>query len=596
MLFIAEVTMRISLYLFKFTFIVAAVAFSAATASADTINIPDDYTTIQAGIDASSDADTVLVQPGTYYENINFNGKNIVLGSLFITTQDTSYISKTVIDGNQQGRVVDFMSGEDSPAVLSGFVITNGSNWEYLDDYYVLGAGIFCKNSDPYLNNLIIAGNEVIEKLPTVNQPLNHPSVKGGSIGGAGIYCYNSNPIVSNVRIENNITPWHPVFHGGGVFLLKSNPVFKDVLIHNNGDGGIYCGDHSNPMLERVTITEQHWYGINCESSNPTIVDMIISKTKDVQDSEGGGKALWCINSSPIITNLLITGDSSDDRTDFGVYCEYNSNPILNNILIINNHQYDWTSILCKDNSSPVIINGTIANNSSTWPYYPGSINCISSSNPYIINTIIANNSGYGIYNEGGNPTVMFSNIWNNNDGNFYGLSAEFGTLVTTNVNGDPCDKYFNIQMDPLFINEMNYQLQDSSPCIGAGTGEGAPIYDFDGFMRKNPPDMGAYESGKSTKVTEEQELEPTGFSLYQNFPNPFNPVTSISFSLTRLSHVTLHVYNIGGAKVSTLVDDKFPAGIHNVVWDASGFSTGLYFCKMKVEKTNKITKMLLLK
>ena len=58
--------------------------------SATVINIPADYATIQAGIDASSDGDTVLVQPGTYVENINFNGHNVVLGSLFLTTGDTS--------------------------------------------------------------------------------------------------------------------------------------------------------------------------------------------------------------------------------------------------------------------------------------------------------------------------------------------------------------------------------------------------------------------------------------------------------------------------------------------------------------------------
>jgi len=129
---------------------VVAAALSVVSIHADTINIHDDYQTIQAGIDASSDADTVLVQPGTYYENINFNGKNIVLGSLFIITQDTSYISKTVIDGKKQGRVVEFMSGEDSTAVLSGFVIANGPNGEYADDEYIFGAGIFCENSDPF--------------------------------------------------------------------------------------------------------------------------------------------------------------------------------------------------------------------------------------------------------------------------------------------------------------------------------------------------------------------------------------------------------------------------------------------------------------
>ncbi len=74
-----------------------------ATASATIINIPDNYTTIQEGIDSSSDGDTVLVQPGIYVENINFNGHNIVLGSLFLTMRDTSYIEQTVIDGGYFG-------------------------------------------------------------------------------------------------------------------------------------------------------------------------------------------------------------------------------------------------------------------------------------------------------------------------------------------------------------------------------------------------------------------------------------------------------------------------------------------------------------
>jgi len=70
--------------------------------SATIINIPSEYLTIQQGIDASLVADTVLVQPGTYIENINYNGKNITVASLFLTSADTSYISQTIIDGNQK--------------------------------------------------------------------------------------------------------------------------------------------------------------------------------------------------------------------------------------------------------------------------------------------------------------------------------------------------------------------------------------------------------------------------------------------------------------------------------------------------------------
>ena len=176
--------------LFLISIISAVIALSAVAAHADTYNIPDDYETIQAGIDASSDADTVLVQPGTYYENINFNGKNIVLGSLFITTQDTSYISKTVIDGNENGDVVTFENSENSSVNLKGFKIING-------DY-----GIYCNASNPTLTNLIVSNNRK-----------------------RGIYLYNSSP--PNFCIILIV----PVlfFHIKGVLIIisYSNPNFN---------------------------------------------------------------------------------------------------------------------------------------------------------------------------------------------------------------------------------------------------------------------------------------------------------------------------------------------------------------------------------
>jgi hypothetical protein len=59
------------------------------------------FITIQAGINASSHSDTVLVYPGTYYENINYNGKSITVASLELTTGNPQYISQTIIDGQQ---------------------------------------------------------------------------------------------------------------------------------------------------------------------------------------------------------------------------------------------------------------------------------------------------------------------------------------------------------------------------------------------------------------------------------------------------------------------------------------------------------------
>ena len=80
-------------------FFLFCVLFLLGKAGSTTIDVPGDEATIQEAIDSATLGDTVLVQPDTYMESINFKGKNIVVGSLFLTTGDTSYISQTVING-----------------------------------------------------------------------------------------------------------------------------------------------------------------------------------------------------------------------------------------------------------------------------------------------------------------------------------------------------------------------------------------------------------------------------------------------------------------------------------------------------------------
>jgi len=241
--------------------------------TATIINIPAEQPTIQAGIDASVDGDTVLVQPDTYYEHIDYNGKNITVASLYLTTQDTAYISATIIDGNNTfPSVVTFSNGEDQSALLTGFTLVRGKGFGVGHGYvsWSYGGGIYCiNNSSPSLANVTITDNSARSgggiycednsspNLQNVTITGNSAETNYGENGyGGGIYCYNSDPSLNDVTISDNTA-----YHGGGIYCFESNPDLQNVTITgNNADdsgGGIYCSDNSILIfdpLERCNI------------------------------------------------------------------------------------------------------------------------------------------------------------------------------------------------------------------------------------------------------------------------------------------------------------------------------------------------------
>jgi hypothetical protein len=86
------------------------------------------------------------------------------------------------------------------------------------------------------------------------------------------------------------------------------------------------------------------------------------------------------------------------------------------------------------------------------------------------------------------------------------------------------------------------------------------------------------------TAIKTRDLVQPTAIRLYQNYPNPFNPKTIINYELRMTNDVELSIYNSLGQKVATLVSDRKEAGWHQVEWDASGFSSGIYYCRLSTE------------
>jgi hypothetical protein len=88
----------------------------------------------------------------------------------------------------------------------------------------------------------------------------------------------------------------------------------------------------------------------------------------------------------------------------------------------------------------------------------------------------------------------------------------------------------------------------------------------------------------------------PNAFALYQNFPNPFNPSTTIKFELPKSSHVSLAVYDILGREQSVLVNERRNAGVYEVKFDGSNLASGVYFYRLEAGDFVQTKKLLILR
>ena len=467
---------------------------------ADTINVPTSYSTIQAAIDTAVNGDTVLVQSGTYVENINFSGKNITVASLFLTTQDTSYITQTIIDGNDLDAVVRIKNGEDSTALLTGFTIKNGKYSAYEPGLGYCGGGIYCLNSNPRLEYLIVTNN----------------NGESGNGHGAGIYCREANPTIVNSKITNN--------EGNGIYCRQSSPTITHSIISGNTwNGGIYCHKYSSPSIGNVIIENNSGMsggGLTCdEYSNPILKYVTISGNNSWMD--GGG--IYCQqHSNPVLENCIIR-DNESEESGGGITC-WNGSLTLENVIIANNTAKGMMGM--GGGAGGGIVMGALETTSNLR-------------NVLLVNNVASNNFGHGIEVDGGfascAPLILTNCIlWNDSineisvgslnnynnasvtisysdiQGGTNGVSTTFGTL---NWLGG------NINSYPMFVDtaNANYSFFSQSPCIDAGLDSiVTTLTDVYGHIRKwdgnndgtSVVDMGPIEYGSPSSNCADIKLD----------------------------------------------------------------------------------------
>jgi len=231
--------------------------------------VPTDHATITAALDAGET--WICVEAGTYTEQIDFGGTDVVLES--IEGPET-----TIIDGDGVGPVVSFVNGESAKAVFRGFQVTGGAVVD------ANGGGMLIENASPTLENLFIIGN----------------TCENGE--GAGLYATGSSSTMTDSEIADNALSAHP--WGGGASVRDSDMVFDGVVFDGNSvvdtypwGGGLLVAD-SDTILQNVSFV-----------SNSVDNDSASQLT---------GSALAVNGGTAEITNAIFAGNTSIDSGGSG--------------------------------------------------------------------------------------------------------------------------------------------------------------------------------------------------------------------------------------------------------------------------------------
>ena len=210
-----------------------------------TINVPEDYPTIQEGIDAAATGDTVFIAMGTYSPETGENFPIIMISNINLIGEDEE---TTILDAQQTGTVVTMENCENN--TISDLTIKGGAG--------INGGGMYLRESNPLLNHVTIRNNT-------------------STFYGGGMHLRESNPTLTYVTISHNTA-----ISGGGMSLEESNPILTYVLISYNiipNDGGGMFLSRSNPTLIHVTIshnTANEGQGMVLNSSAPTVTNSIV--------------------------------------------------------------------------------------------------------------------------------------------------------------------------------------------------------------------------------------------------------------------------------------------------------------------------------
>ncbi|MCD4732348.1 MAG: T9SS type A sorting domain-containing protein [Bacteroidales bacterium] len=331
--------------------------------TAQIIHVPGDQPTIQAGINAAMNGDTVLVEDSTYFENIKFMGKAITVASHFLIDGNEDHIDNTIIDGStatnpDSASTVMFINFEDTTSIICGFTIQGGAGLRYSSWNAQYGGGIACWESGPKILNNKIKDNMIA----TTSSDCGGAGI--GSISGPGNWWM----VVDNNVISNNMCAANAESAFGGGIYVSTNAIIRNNIIEDNScyNAGTQAdgGGIEVQQLMGVIIAEIH--------------DNII-QNNTVEGNESFGAGIMIYNASATISNNEINSNSCIAEEDAygGGICTYEqgetyiiNNEVLNNTCDANSSCYGGGYFCDSTKGVLNIIGNEFSNNVMTGAEY----------------------------------------------------------------------------------------------------------------------------------------------------------------------------------------------------------------------------------